>query len=251
MFPAFFRPHASFCEGSDYLTAELLKRIPFALTYLVRYKSFAVRRFLFAYLYFYIGCIACFTLHSQWLVFKTILLNGDIETNPGPETLDFCCWNLNSITAHNFLCVSLIEAYSSVYNYDLISVVETHLDSNVVEDRMTLDGYSFIKNNHPQNVKRRGTGLYYKDSLPLKNRSDLVTLSECVVCEIQINKKKYFFVVIYRSPSQSQSEFDNFTINFELLLSKLHAENPFCIFHFFFSFYIIYTQRNPSANQNT
>ena len=49
------------------------------------------------------------------------------------------------------------------------------------------------------------------------------------MCEIQLNKKKYFFVVIYRSPSQDQSEFDNFTINFELLLSKLHAENPFCV----------------------
>ena len=66
-------------------------------------------------------------------------------------------------------------------------------------------------------------------SLPSKNRPDLVTLPECVVCEIQLNKKKYFSVVIYRSPSQNQNEFDNFTINFELLLSKLHAENPFCV----------------------
>ena len=30
-------------------------------------------------------------------------------------------------------------------------------------------------------------------------------------------------------PSQDQSEFDNFTTNFELLLSKLHAENPFSV----------------------
>ena len=41
--------------------------------------------------------------------------------------------------------------------------------------------------------------------------------------------KKYFFVVIYRSPSQDQDEFDNFAINFELMLSKIYAENPFCI----------------------
>ena len=57
----------------------------------------------------------------------------------------------------------------------------------------------------------------------------MVSLPECVVCEIHLNKKKYFFVVIYRSPSQTQSEFDNFIINFELLVSKLHAENPFGI----------------------
>ena len=150
--PFFARMH-HFVKAVIYSTVELLKRIPLALTHLVLYKPFALKRFLFANLYSYIGCLTCFTLHSQWLVFKTILLSGDIETNPGPETLDFCCWNLNSITAYDFLRVSLTEAHNSIYNYDLIGVVETHLDSNVVEDRMTLDGYSFIKNNHPQNVK--------------------------------------------------------------------------------------------------
>ncbi len=59
--------------------------------------------------------------------------------------------------------------------------------------------------------------------------SDLVTLSECIVFEIQANRKKYFFAIIYRSPSQNQIEFDDFTLNFELLISKLAAENPFCV----------------------
>ena len=49
------------------------------------------------------------------------------------------------------------------------------------------------------------------------------------MCEIQLNRKKYFYAVVYRSPSQNQSELDNFTMNFELMLSKMHAENPFCI----------------------
>ena len=37
----------------------------------------------------------------------------------------------------------------------------------------------------PQNVKRGGVGLYVKDSFPSKNRPDLVTLPEFVVCEIK------------------------------------------------------------------
>ena len=49
------------------------------------------------------------------------------------------------------------------------------------------------------------------------------------MCEIQLNRKKYFFALIYRSPSQDQSEFEHFTIDFELMLSKMHAENPFCV----------------------
>ena len=188
---------------------------------------FLVKQCLFQYTHFYIARKTCYTLQTQWLVFTTILLCGDVETNPGPETLDFCCWNLNSIVAHDFLGVSLIEAYNSVCNYDLIGIVETHIDSTVDKDRLALDWYTFRKENHPKDVKRGGVGLYVKDSLPSKNRPDLVTLPECVVCEIQLNKKKYFFVVIYRSPNQNQNEFDIFTMNFELLLSKLHAENPF------------------------
>ena len=89
--------------------------------------------------------------------------------------------------------------------------------------------YSFVKDNHPKNVKRGGVGLYIKDSLASKNRSDLVTLPECIVYKIQVNVKKYFFAVIYRGPSQGPEEFDNFTINFELMLSKMHSESPFRI----------------------
>ena len=207
-----------------YVTVELLKRIPLGVIILIRYKYFQSQ-----YAYFYTACIACYTLHIQWWVFRNIMLSGDVETNPGPETLDFCCWNLNSIVAHDYLRVSLIEAYNSVCNNDLIGIVETHIDSTVDEDRLALEGYSFIKDNHPHDVKRGGVGLYIKESLPKKRRSDLVTLPECVVCEIQLNRKKYFFAVIYRSPSQDQDEFDTFTINFELMLSKMHAENPYCV----------------------
>ena len=173
-------------------------------------------------------CMTCDIIYTQW-VFRRILLSGDIETNPGPDTLDLCCWNLNSITAHEFLRVSLIEAYNSVYNYDLIGIVETHLDSTIDEGRLALDGYTFVKSNHPQNVKRGGVGLYIKDSLPSRDRSDLVIFPECIVREVQVNRKKYFFAVIYRSPSQNRTEFDDFTMNFELLLSKMAAENPFCV----------------------
>ena len=223
------RPHTSFAKIVLYVIAELLKCIPFGVIILVRHKYFAFKKLHSQYAYFNIACRTCYVLHILWLVFRNILLSGDVETNPGPETLDFCCWNLNSITAHDFLQISLIEAYNSVFNYDLISIVETHLDSTVDKDSLALDGYSFIKANHPQNVKRGGVGLYVKDSIPSKNRSDLVTLPECIVYEIQLNRKKYFFVVAYRSPSQNQTEFDNFIIDFELMLSKMHAENPFCV----------------------
>ena len=165
----------------------------------------------------------------QWLPSLILQLSGDVEKHPGPETLNLCTWNLNSIAAHDFLRVSLIEAYNSLYTYDLIGIVETHLDSSLDEDKLGFNGYTFIKSNHPDNVKRGGVGLCIKDSLPSKQRSDLMTLPECIVYEIQLNRKKCFFVVLYRSPSQNQPQFDSFTIEFVLLVSKMHAEKPSCI----------------------
>ena len=78
-------------------------------------------------------------------------------------------------------------------------------------------------------MKKGGVGLYIKDSLPSKSRSGLVTLPECIVHEIHLNKKKYFFAVVYRSPSQNETEYDNFMVNFKLMLSKMNAKNPYSV----------------------
>ena len=60
------------------------------------------------------------------------------------------------------------EAYSSVYNYNLLAIVETHLDNNVDEAKIALPGYIFVKSNHPSNTKRGGVGLYIKETFPVK-----------------------------------------------------------------------------------
>ncbi len=95
-----------------HVTIELLKHVPV----IVRNKCFHFRHACIL-----IACIGLigFVLISRWLVPSVLLLSGDIEVNPGPQTLDFCCWNLNSIAAHDFLRVSLIEAYNSVYSYEI------------------------------------------------------------------------------------------------------------------------------------
>ena len=73
-----------------------------------------------------------------------------------------------------------------------------------------MKGYEFIKCNHPSNIKRGGVGLYINDTLPKKERPDIAILPECIVCELHFDRKKYFFVVLYRSPNQDKAEFDNF-----------------------------------------
>ena len=51
-----------------------------------------------------------------WLHALIIRLGGDIETNPGPKpnpchNFSICHWNLNNLTAHNYLKVSLLPTY--------------------------------------------------------------------------------------------------------------------------------------------
>ena len=82
-----------------------------------------------------------------------------------------------------------------------------------------LNGYAFIKGNNPLNVKWGGVGLDIKGSFPAANRPDSAIIPECIVCEMQRNRKKYFFAIIYRTPSQSAKELVEFMKNFELMLS--------------------------------
>ena len=100
--------------------------------------------------YFQIVCAVCYMLQAQWFILRIRLLSGDVDLNPGPDTLDFCCWNLNSIISYNFLRFPLIEAYKSVYNYEVICIIETHPDETVEESRLSLDCYSLHKSSHPQ-----------------------------------------------------------------------------------------------------
>ena len=129
----------SIMDQSFYLTIKLSKRTSILAFSVIGSNRWVVNKTLFSPVYLYIGSSAWYKLNIV-LSFRDILLSGDVETTPGPETLDFCSWNLNSIIAHDFLRVSLIEAYNSIYNYDLIAIVETHLDSSIDEGRLALKG---------------------------------------------------------------------------------------------------------------
>ena len=73
-------------------------------------------------------------VHHIWLSPTIIRLSGNIEENPGPkrnsnQSFSICHWNLYSITAHNYLKTSLLRTYISLYNFDVVCISETYLDS--------------------------------------------------------------------------------------------------------------------------
>ena len=82
-----------------------------------------------------ISFIITISIHSilpLWFYSISITLSGDVETNPGPkrnstETFSFCHWNLNSISSHNYVKISLLKAYITVHKFDIICLSQAYM----------------------------------------------------------------------------------------------------------------------------
>ena len=92
--------------------------------------------------------------------------------------------------------------------------------------RISIPVYNLLRANHPSNAKRGGVCIYYKDHLPIIKRNDLCQLHECLVTELRIGKKKCFFTCLYRSPSQTSKEFEDFCTEPNLFLSNINDLIP-------------------------
>ena len=117
--------------------------------------------------------------------------------------------------------ISQIEAYNSLFNYDVICISETYFDSSVLEgDRgFQLNGYNLLRADHQSNTKRRGVCIYYKESL-CALEVKLLNLSQFIICEVSLRYCKGYIGAVYRSPSQNNVESENFLSDFDELLSK-------------------------------
>ena len=51
---------------------------------------------------------------------------------------------------------------------------------------------------------------------------DAPYIEQCILCEINIQNKTGYVAVIYRSPSQSSNEFEEFLVNFDKLLNQVN-----------------------------
>ena len=122
--------------------------------------------------------ILCFHYFENFLfsfltclyIFLLLRSHGDIELNPGPNkskenNLSICHWNLNSITAHNFLKLSQLKAYISTYKHDFICLSETYLDSSTPSNITDIEGCKLVRSDHPDNIKRGGVCIYYKEPI--------------------------------------------------------------------------------------
>ena len=59
------------------------------------------------------------------------------------QSFPVCHWNLNSISAHNFIKISLSKTYIATHKLDVTLLSETYLDYNIsnVDDNLEIPGY--------------------------------------------------------------------------------------------------------------
>ena len=135
----------------------------------------------------------------------TVPPHGDIEVNPGPKrkTSKFSCchWNVNSILAHDKLSLIKPIQYNTVQKYDIICISKTFLDLPANENSLLIAGSHLLRAVHPNNLKKGNVCLYFKGNLSLRHQIKTPYCSQCILCELTIQKKKV--IVIHCFPSQS------------------------------------------------
>ena len=190
---------------------------------------------LFEVLLFFWHCFESDFIFLLTLVYIFIFLqcHGDIEPNPGPKKLkanylSVCHWNRNSLSTPNFTKLAQLKAYNSIYKYDFICLSETYLDSSTPDNLVEIEGYKLILTDHPDNIKRGGVCIYCKESLPVRVISTPY-FKEALLLEMSYNNKKVMVSVIYRSPSQTNDEFDAFLSNLQLLLNDINHRKPLLV----------------------
>ena len=159
-----------------------------------------------------------------------VWLHGDIELNPGlkheqGQSLSIYHWNLNSIPAHNFQKLALLQGFISSNKVDILCLSKAFLNSDISCDdsNLQLPGFDFIRApDHPSNTKRGRVCIYYRNFLPLK-LININYLNECITFEIKLGDN---FFSLCRSPNLSEDDSENVCNNLELTLDALSATKP-------------------------
>ena len=121
--------------------------------------------------------------------------------------------------------MTLIQAYITDQNFDIVYLSETFLNSY----KLKIEGYNLIRSDHPSDSKKGGVCIHYKEHIPLIRHNDLCTSDNFLVTEIQSQSENCFLICVSRSLSQSQEEFKIFCTNSDILLNEINDKFPLCL----------------------
>ena len=122
----------------------------------------------------------------------------------------------------------MLTAFEKVHHYDIIFISETFLDLSYSSDlkELMIENFTLVRADHPSNTKRGGICVYFRSCLPIRVLN-ITVLSECIVLELLHQQKKFIFSSLYRSPSQTADEFQQFLDNLERDMQNISHIDPF------------------------
>ena len=93
------------------------------------------------------------------------------------------------MSAHNHSKISLLTAYISIHDFDIIGLSETYLTPtiDVNDGNLKTPGYITYRVDHASDVKRGGVCIRYKTMLPLKVLSTNF-FQECINFEVSMDE---------------------------------------------------------------
>ena len=175
------------------------------------------------------------TLSYKGFLQLLLILSGDIELNPGPNTnysdlINFTKHkgfvvlhqNIRGLQGGKDLIADVLFHNKKI---DIFSLSETFLRNNVIFDT-EIRGYDFEYKCRSER-KGGGVGAYIKHGVPYKRRNDLeVDKVEIMWLEISFKNTKPFLIgILYRPPDSSNYSNTNFPTSLKEILQTASHEN--------------------------
>ena len=198
----------------------------------IRLTLFRIPLCLITYIYykFKSNIIKC---HSFLFILFTLYhihimtLSGDIELNPGP-TPSSCKKFLNISLKFKKYFVSWLQPIMPFKVLMLLACLNwTSIRKTFSsDDNASMPAYNMSLADHPSNNRHRGISIYFKKSLHIKVLI-MYYLQECIFFDQQIGNKICKIISLYRSPTQTASEFDKCLTFLSLPLKSITQINLF------------------------
>ena len=82
-------------------------------------------------------------VHPDFIKTELMLASSDIHPNPGQfdNSLKFCHWNLNGGCTQYKIKIPLLEAYDSIFHFDLIALSKTNLNEVVKNEDIIINDF--------------------------------------------------------------------------------------------------------------
>ena len=156
--------------------------------------------------------LICFRI---FLLF-TLILSGDVETNPGPKKETFS-QNCFSIFHQNIRSIRNKINFINDYwlEYDILCFTETHLSNELSNTSISLDGFSNMYRKDG-NSYSGGIAIYVSDNFICKRVFDLeMLLNESIWVEIRKSNESFLVCATYRPPNYDNDYWRSMNLSVE------------------------------------